>query len=98
MYHEKFTQEELEKKANDIMLHFNFEDVHNYMESTGWKWYSKDGMRVPSIEEIRITARTMLTNAIWEKSNVSNCGTGGFTAFKMPWGLELHFSIEKAYS
>jgi hypothetical protein len=40
----------------------------------------------------------MLTNAIWEKSNVSNCGTGGFTAFKMPWGLELHFSIEKAHS
>lgn len=89
---------ELEKKADDIMNYFNFEKVHNYMVETDWRWYQGEKMVVPSLEEIRAHSRSLLTQAIWHGDDVTLVGSGGFTAYKMPWGLELTFNLTKAYA
>jgi hypothetical protein len=98
MYHEKFTTAELENKAADIMRSFDFEKVLQHMITTDWQWYSPDGMRVPDIEDLRVQARSLLTRAIWEESPVTNVGTGGFMAYKLPWGLQLTFQISNSHS
>ncbi len=92
-YHEKFTTAELENKAADIMNHFDFEKVLQHMIETNWQWYMPGGMKVPDLEDLRVQARSLLTRAIWEETQVANCGTGGFTAYKLPWGLVLNFHI-----
>ena len=93
MYHEKFTTAELENKAADIMRSFDFEKVLQHMITTNWQWYSKDGMRTPDLEDLRVQARSLLTRAIWDERPVINIGTGGFMAYKLPWGLQLTFQI-----
>lgn len=98
MYHEKFTTAELENKAADIMQSFDFEKVLQHMIETDWQWYSPGGMKVPDIEDLRVQARSLLTRAIWEESPVINVGTGGFMAYKLPWGLELSFRLSSRHS
>ena len=100
IYHDTLTTMELEKKASEIMDSFDFESVHAHMEETGWKWYNRntEGMKVPDIEDIRHTARSLLTQAIWNETPVSNVATGGFHAYKLPWGLELNFAIKSHHA
>jgi hypothetical protein len=99
MAHEKFTQSELEQKASDIMRNFNFDSVLNHMQEKNWNWYMGGGRYgVPDIEDLRVTARDLLTKAIWDESKVANVATGGFTAYKLPWGLELTFQIEHTHA
>ena len=93
MYHEKFTTSELENKAGQIMQSFDFESVHKHMIETDWQWQMVSGMRVPDLEELRVQARRLLTHVIWEESPVTNVGTGGFMAYKLPWGLSLTFQL-----
>ena len=92
-YHEKFTAYELETEADKIMYRFNFEDVLKHMEATDWKWFTDNEMKTPTIEDLRTTARMLLTTVIWNEKHVSHCGTGGFNAYKMPWGLKLEFVL-----
>jgi len=88
------TKADLEKQADIIMNQFNFEKVHAHMTKEGWKWYmGEPENRVPTIEEIKVQARVLLNKAIWDDRNVTDCGTGGLTAVKMPYGLRLYFSI-----
>jgi hypothetical protein len=100
IYHDKFTTLELEKKASEIMESFDFESVHAHMVETNWKWYNRkeEGMKVPDVEDIRSTARSLLTQAIWNETPVSNVATGGFHAYKLPWGLELNFAIKSHHA
>jgi hypothetical protein len=95
MAHEKFTQSELEQKASEIMDRFNFDSVLKHMQETNWTWYKGNGkMEVPDMDDLRFTARDLLTKAIWSEDKVTNVGTGGFCAYKLPWGLELTFKLE----
>ena len=98
MYHEKFTTAELENRAADIMNRFDFEKVLQHMLTTDWQWYSKDGMRTPDLEDLRVQARSLLTRAIWDESQITNIGTGGFMAYKLPWGLQLTFQIQTSHA
>jgi hypothetical protein len=50
------------------------------------------------MDDLRNTARDLMTKAIWDESPVSNVGTGGFTAYKLPWGLELTFQLEHTHA
>jgi len=50
------------------------------------------------LQDLRVTARDLLTKAIYDDSNVSNVGTGGFTAYKLPWGIELTFQLEHTHA
>jgi len=43
MAHEKFTDQELEQKASDIMRSFDFEAVLKHMQDTNWSWYMGGG-------------------------------------------------------
>lgn len=99
MAHEKFTDQELEQKASDIMRSFDFEAVLKHMQDTNWSWYMGGGRyEVPNIEDLRVTARDLLTKAIYDDSAVANVGTGGFTAYKLPWGIELTFQLEHTHA
>jgi hypothetical protein len=95
MYHEKFTQSELEEKASEIMRNFNFEKVHEHMVATNWRWASgsEGRLAIPDMEDIRNCARSLLSGVIWSELPVSNQGTGGFVAYKLPWGLQLTFQL-----
>jgi hypothetical protein len=64
------------------------------MVETNHQWYmgSSSGMKVPDIQDLRNTARSLLTRA--EYSNeVINVGTGGFMVYKLPWGMSLTFQL-----
>ena len=90
----KFTPEELQKQAQSIMQNFDFEKVQKHMQDTNHQWHQGGGrMAVPDIMDLRVTARDLLTKAIHDKSVASNVGTGGFVAYKLPWGMQLTFQI-----
>jgi len=99
MAHSKFTEQELEQKAFEIMERFDFEAVLKHMQNSNWTWYMGNGrMEVPTMEDLRFTARDLLTKAIYDDSDVANVGTGGFTAYKLPWGIQLTFQLEHTHA
>ena len=66
----------LRNKIDDIMENFDFERVHKVMDVIGWRWvFALNG--IPSVEELKKTAKTLLVSACKEKTTVS---TGGFKA------------------
>jgi hypothetical protein len=90
----KFSHAELEQQAQSIMGSFSFEKVQKHMQDTNHQWYQGGGrMAVPDLTDLRVTARDLLTKAIHDKSVASNVGTGGFVAYKLPWGMQLTFQI-----
>ena len=90
----KFDHKELEEQAQTIMENFSFEKIQNHMQDTNHQWYVGGGqMAVPDIQDLRNTARDLLTRAIYDDSDVINVGTGGFVAYKLPWGLQLTFQL-----
>ena len=94
MAHEKFTEMELEKQNSDIMSRFDFEKVHKHMVENDHQWYmGSSGTRVPDLEDLRWTARDLLTKAAYHNDATSNVGTGGFMAYKMSWGMSLTFQL-----
>ena len=85
---------DLEQQAETIMQSFDFEKVLKHMQNTNHQWYMGGGrMAVPDLTDLRVTARDLLTKAIYDKSVASNVGTGGFVAYKLPWGMQLTFQI-----
>lgn len=84
------TQESL--SIEEIMNRFDFEKVHQYMVATGWKWWD----RVPEMEDLRRTALRLLVEAQMDENDVTSVGTGGFRVYKLPWGLELVFAMNRA--
>ena len=89
----KFTQAQREEQAEKEMYSFNFKKVHEHMVNTNHKWVMGDDHRVPDIEDLRVQARSLLSKVIWDNSEVTNCGTGGFVAYKLPWGIQLTFQL-----
>lgn len=91
--HGKFTELELEAQADKIMESFNFEKVWHHMNAVGHKWQQNGELRVPTLEEIQIFSRSLLTRVIYDKDHTSTCGSGGLMAYKLPWGLSLTFML-----
>jgi len=89
----RLTHEELELQAKTIMSTFDFAKVHKHMTNVDHKWHMSGEMVIPTEEQIRWQARSLLTHAIWSSEECTNVGTGGFMAFKMPWGLKLVFGL-----
>ena len=78
----------LVKMVDDIIDEFNFEKVQKTMHALDWTWASIQ-MTVPSISELKNTARYLLINAYNMRQGEYKdthpevpvtCGTGGFTA------------------
>ena len=84
------TQEQIDTISR-IMMQFDFGKVHEHMKTVGWKWRDD----VPQIEELRFTAARLLAEAIEDPQEVVSMGTGGFRVYKLPWGLELVFAMER---
>ena len=95
MAHEKFTELELEVQIQEIMNRFDFEKVYNHMVGTGHQWYmgSVRGMAIPDIDDLRVCAKDLLTKTAYNGDKVANVGTGGFVAYKLPWGMQLTFQL-----
>lgn len=77
-----------------IIERFDFKRVLDHMIAVDWKWRGE----TPTLEELKSTARFALVQVIMDTAPSSNCGTGGFRAYKFPWGVELVFSIERCGS
>ena len=90
-------QEAIQQQIDDIMDTFDFEKVHAWMEHDEWGWSSYDSSvtAVPSVFEIRRSARDLLKQA----ASSGFYSTGGFTATRYegtdesgPWiKLDLAF-------
>jgi len=90
--HDKFTQEELLEQVEEIMKSFNFEKVHKHMVATDWKWASTE-FAVPTLDAVKSHGRRLLLMSVFSPDSVTNNGSGGFTAYKLPWGLRLAFEL-----
>ena len=78
----------LVKMVDDIINEFNFEKVQKTMHALDWTWASIQ-MAVPSISELKNTARYLLINVYnlrqdeYKETHPEvpvTCGTGGFRA------------------
>lgn len=84
------TQEQAQT-IGQIVDRFDFQKVHDYMVQTQWKWFDE----VPEIEDLKRTATRLLVEAQMDPQEVVSMGTGGFRVYKLPWGLELVFAMER---
>ena len=82
--------------AERILKEFNFEEVQQHMQRVGWTWSTREGDRVPSIEELHACAQDLLRRLIFSEEPIYRIGTGGFQAVQFPWGIELFFVIQGA--
>jgi len=87
------TQTELFDKIPQILERFNFQKVHEHMVRVDHKWVNGDSYEVPSIEDLRATARRLLIAAALDPRETINHGTGGLMAYKLPWGISLTFQL-----
>lgn len=78
-------------QIENLMNGFDFETIHNYMVHVNWKYYND---KIPSVEEIKEMARSLLINVI--NDQMRSCRSGGFLAIRSNRYLELHFTIESA--
>ena len=81
----------LVKMVDDIIDEFNFEKVQKTMHALDWTWASTQ-MTVPSISELKNTARYLLINAYNMRQGEYKdthpevpveCATGGFVAMAL---------------
>ena len=79
----------LTKQVETIMESFDFDKVHKHMVDTNWTWRDK----IPTLRDLEIQAEGLLLTVIHSNDKVTNAGSGGFTAYKLPWGLKLSFEI-----
>jgi len=81
-----------------IMEKFDFEKIHAYMVLTNWRYRNND--KSPSIEELKITACSVIDKCLIEVYKDDNiyhfCSFGGFKASYYPKekNIELSFIIE----
>lgn len=61
----------------DLINDFNFERIEKMMHAVDWKWAMYDGLRFPTIDEMRDKCINLLFNAKRNKDTVSS---GGFEA------------------
>lgn len=70
---------------DEIIENFNFDKVHMAMTMLDWKWAGENGDAVPSMKELKDTARRLLTEAYKdgvEPDYAYNVvATGGFEAY-----------------
>ena len=52
----------------------------------------------PTMDDIKGTATRLLVEAQMDPQDVVSMGTGGFRVYKLPWGIELTFSIVRGGS
>jgi len=62
-------------KVQNILNNFNFELVHNVMVNTNWKWGIGKDAKIPSVDDLKVEAVSLLERCYAERVGTS---TGGF--------------------
>lgn len=79
-----------QKAIENIMLNFDFEAVHEHMNSVNWKW----GIKVPNTHDLIDEAQRRLISVC--ENNFYYSESGGFVVHrhKKSKTLHLYFAIE----
>ena len=88
-------EKDLHSQIQTLLERFDFQKVRDYMILTNWTWVNSYGQSVPTVDELRSTAIRLLRCVADDEKEYSSTGTGGLVAHKFPWGLDLHFAIER---
>ena len=86
------SKEDMMHSILGIIENFDFDKVNKYMTEVDWQWH---GEGVPTVDELKRTAVRLLVDAVDDKTEFTSLGTGGFRAYKFPWGLEIVFTLER---
>ena len=84
---------------SDVIENFDFKSIHQYMIETNWTWafpYEIEG-RVPSIEEMKETAKDLLVQVLFTETTLPEywIQSGGFRAYKDAKTYELWLEFIK---
>ena len=73
------------QEINKIINGFDFKKVRKVMLLLKWEWalINEDKVKVPTINELKKTARRLLKMVIKSEKDNDICGTGGFEAEKI---------------
>ncbi len=72
------------QKIEDAFTYVDFVKIHAYMTLVDWQW----GSLVPSIEELKITVRTLMDMVMASKLDNTFASTGGFTVTKFTFDYD----------
>lgn len=79
----------------EVMDGFDFRKIHESMTKLNWTWACSDGGRIPTIEELKFTAYSLMFK-VMTTSGMTRISTGGFVARKDGDDLTLYFRIDEA--
>ena len=83
-----------EKHINCIINEFDFSAVHKVMKSLNWEWYTDNGFSIPSIEQLKDSARALLENIYdCDEYDIISVSSGGFKACIFDDHLALEFVV-----
>lgn len=82
------------KKTKKILKNFDFEKVHEVMNHLNWVWCDKDEYKVPSVKELKRTAKELIKKI--KKADVDCIATGGFEVRKDKDTITLQFVLESS--
>lgn len=86
-----------ERKIQSVLKNLDFEKIHGYMESVGWKWalpYYPYRMEVPTVERIKEFVAEGVAKVIDSNENNVMSTSGGFWFIKNGSQIAVLFSIE----
>lgn len=84
----------VEQQIEELMDRFRFDQVQLTMETLDWKWaFAAYG--VPSVEELRACARSLLKDAaaMLDEHNTSRIETGGLAAHGERIGKDIYLRL-----
>lgn len=85
------------QQIDEALSELDYERIHKAMVATNWKWafLSGEGMRTPSVPEIKKYARESLERFLQTGATYSSCG--GFTCRRYPTDtVEICFELDSA--
>lgn len=86
----EYKSKPFEEIWKNIERHFNWEKVHKAMTAMNWVWSDSEG--VPSIRELKETAKDLLEKL--HASEHSSRAAGGFTASQDEHGIGIEFTVD----
>lgn len=92
---EEFTLD-IDEHIKFIIDNFDFAKVEQIMIFLNWNWFTSLGYKIPSIDELKNEAFSLLINAY--NSDVTTISTGGFKVTKNNDYLDLEFVLEDTSS
>lgn len=82
------------KKTKKILKNFDFEKVHEVMNHLNWVWYNENERKVPTVKELKKTAKELIKEI--KKLDVDVISTGGFEVRKDEDAIILQFVLESS--